>query len=101
EATTLRVMEDSRNTEPALSSVLKLRGSEISQRLTALLVDALGPHALRNDLETAEALPSECDPLPDYATGRVPEYLRFRAQTVAGGTNEVQGNLLSKLLFGK
>jgi alkylation response protein AidB-like acyl-CoA dehydrogenase len=101
EATTLRVMEDRSNTEPALSSILKLRGSEISQRLTALLVDALGPHALRNDIELAESLPDADDPLPSYAIGRVPEYLRFRAQTIAGGTSEVQRNVMAKLLFGR
>ena len=100
EATTLRVMEDQKNSEPALSSILKLRGSEISQQLTAMLVDALGPHALRNDLALAEGSPADDDPLPSFAIGRVPEYLRFRAQTVAGGTSEVQRNIMAKRLFG-
>jgi alkylation response protein AidB-like acyl-CoA dehydrogenase len=101
EATTLRVMEDKENAEPALSSILKLRGSEISQALTAMLVDALGPHALRDDLALAEDAPADDDPLPSFSIGRVPEYLRFRAQTIAGGTSEVQRNVMAKRLFGK
>ncbi|HEY9278671.1 MAG TPA: acyl-CoA dehydrogenase family protein [Eoetvoesiella sp.] len=101
EATTLRVMQDRDNSEPALSSLLKLRGSEIGQRITSLLVDALGPHALRNDLELAVNQPAVDDPLPSYAIGRLPEYLRMRAQTIAGGTSEVQRNVMAKLLFGK
>jgi alkylation response protein AidB-like acyl-CoA dehydrogenase len=101
EATTIRVLEHGEGVPPALPSMLKLRGSEISQKLTALIIDALGPHALRYDLDLAESQPADSDPLPSYAIGRVPEYLRFRAQTIAGGTSEVQRNILAKGLFGK
>ncbi len=98
EATTIRLQE--RDANPALSSVLKLRGSEITQRLTRLAVEALGPHALRFDIEQASRGPREDDPLPSYATGRVPEYMVFRSLTIAGGSSEVQRNILAKLAFG-
>ena len=98
EATTLRLLEG--KTEPALSSVLKLRGSELTQRLSRMNVDALGPHALRLDLLEAERGPQEDDPLPSFATGRTVEYLRWRALTVAGGTSEIQRNIIAKLVFG-
>ena len=98
EATTLRLLEG--KTEPALSSVLKLRGSELTQRLSRMNVDALGPHALRLDLQEAERGPREDDPLPSFATGRTVEYLRWRALTVAGGTSEIQRNIIAKLVFG-
>ena len=98
EATTLRLLEG--KTEPALSSVLKLRGSELTQRLSRMNVDALGPHALRLDLQEAERGPQEDDPLPSFATGRTVEYLRWRALTVAGGTSEIQRNIIAKLVFG-
>ncbi|QHE84755.1 acyl-CoA dehydrogenase family protein [Hydrogenophaga sp. BPS33] len=99
EATTLRLLEGS--AEPALSSVLKLRGSELTQRLSRLNFEALGPHALRLDLDQAERAPREDDPLPSYATGRSVEYLRWRALTVAGGTSEIQRNIIAKLAFGE
>ena len=98
EATTLRLLEG--KAEPALSSVLKLRGSELTQRLSRMNVDALGPHALRLDLQEAERGPQDDDPLPSFATGRTVEYLRWRALTVAGGTSEIQRNIIAKLVFG-
>ena len=98
EATTVRVLEG--NTEAALSSVLKLRGSEIAQSLSRLNVDALGPHALRFDLDLAKTGPCENDPLPSFAIGRAVEYLTWRALTVAGGTSEIQRNIIAKRAFG-
>jgi alkylation response protein AidB-like acyl-CoA dehydrogenase len=98
EATTLRLLEG--KTEPALSSVLKLRSSELTQQLSRMNLDALGPHALRLDLEQAERPPQADDPLPSFGIGRSVEYLRWRALTVAGGTSEVQRNIIAKLAFG-
>ena len=97
EATTGRLLEG--NTEPGLSSVLKLRGSEITQRLSRMNFEALGPHALRLDIEHAERGPRDDDPLPSFATGRTVEYLRWRSLTVAGGTSEIQRNIIAKLAF--
>ncbi len=99
EATTLRVLDEGSHPDPALTSVLKLRGSEISQAITSAIVDALGPHALRDDLDAVKGLARPDDALPSWAMGRVPEYLRFRAQTIAGGTSEVQRNILARMLF--
>ena len=96
EATTVRLL-DGRAARPALASVLKLRGSEITQRLSQLNMLALGPHALQLDLEAAERGPLRDDPLPSYATGRTVEYLRMRSLTVAGGTSEIQRNLIARL----
>jgi acyl-CoA dehydrogenase len=62
-------------------------------------MDALGPQALRLDLAQAAREPRDDDPLPNFATGRTVEYLRWRALTVAGGTSEVQRNIIAKLVF--
>jgi alkylation response protein AidB-like acyl-CoA dehydrogenase len=98
EATTQRLLEEGGH--PALSSILKLRGSELSQRLSRLNLEALGPHALRLDLEQAERGPRDDDPLPSFAIGRSVEYLRWRSLTLAGGTSEIQRNLIARLAFG-
>ena len=99
EASTLRLLARPEAASSALPSLLKLRGSEITQRAGELLVDALGPQALRDDLELARAAARADDPLPSYATGRVPEYLLQRAFTIAGGSSEVQRNIIAKVLF--
>ena len=98
EATTERILEAPTN--PALASVLKLRGSEITQRLSRLCVDALGPHALRYDIELAESVATDRVPLPSYAIGRAVEYLQWRSLMVAGGTSEIQRTLIAKLMLG-
>ncbi|HYF19650.1 MAG TPA: acyl-CoA dehydrogenase family protein [Ramlibacter sp.] len=97
EATTLRLQQQ--GGQPALSSLLKLRGSELSQRLSRLNLEALGPHAIRLDLEQAERGPRQDDPLPSFAIGRGVEYLRWRAATLAGGTSEIQRDLIARLAF--
>lgn len=99
EASTLRLLSRPQAASPALPSLLKLRGSEITQRAGELLVEALGPHALRGDLELAKSPARADDPLPSYATGRVPEYLMQRSFTIAGGSSEVQRNIIARTLF--
>lgn len=100
EATTVRLLEQENGASAALPSVLKLRGSELTQRISSLSVEALGPHALRFDLELAISPPRADDPLPSYAIGRVPEYLVWRSITIAGGSSEVQRNIIAKQAFG-
>ena len=99
EASTLRLLSGPDGASPALPSLLKLRGSEITQRAGELLVEALGPHALRYDIAQARSTARNDDPLPSYATGRVPEFLAQRSFTIAGGTSEVQRNIIAKVLF--
>lgn len=99
EASTLRLLSRVQGASPALPSMLKLRGSEITQRVGELLVEALGPHALRDDLALARSQASESDPLPSFAIGRVPEYLFQRSFTIAGGSSEVQRNIIARTLF--
>ncbi len=99
EASTLNLLSRPQAASTALPSLLKLRGSEITQRVGELLVDALGPHALRNDLALAKERAQGDDPLPSFATGRVPEFLMQRSFTIAGGSSEVQRNIIAKVLF--
>jgi alkylation response protein AidB-like acyl-CoA dehydrogenase len=99
EASTLRLLSNAQGASPALPSMLKLRGSEITQRVGELLLEALGPHALRDDLALAKSQRSDSDPLPSFAIGRVPEYLFQRSFTIAGGSSEVQRNIIARSLF--
>jgi alkylation response protein AidB-like acyl-CoA dehydrogenase len=73
-------------------SVLKLQCSDIAQRLTGVALDALGPAVAQRLLATHG----------EAADGAVwvQNYLFTRARTIAGGTSEVQRNVVARQLFG-
>ena len=104
----LRVLaqESFRDNLDAVVSTLKVRGSELQQRVTELQVDALGPRALRfydhgPDRQGYNPQASEWDDLwPDYVPGRNNMYFFQRAATIYGGAREVQKNIIAKLAFG-
>jgi len=82
----------------AAASMMKLRGSEVMQKLTELSVDALGyvglPYEARGDGSHQSV------GAPDYADGRVEDYLFRRAATIYAGSSETQRNILAKSIFG-
>jgi hypothetical protein len=79
--------------------MLKIAGTELQQRVTYLLVEALGERALI----TAEPHLSADNALgvqgPQDADGAMADYLYSRASTIFGGTNEVLRNLIAKQLL--
>ena len=104
----LRILaqEEQRENLDAVVSTLKIRGSELQQRVTELQVDALGPRALRffnhEPIQTGHGEHSgEWDGLwPAYVPGRSNMYFFQRAATIYGGAREVQKNIIAKLAFG-
>ena len=81
-------------------SFLKIRGSEIQQRITELTVEAVGYYA-------APYLPSLLyhgsneEPVgPLYATLSAPRYFNVRKTTIYGGSNEIQRNIIAKMVLG-
>ena len=102
EMTQLRVVADERKREkgrqnPA-SSILKLKGSEIQQQLTELLMDVVGPYVLpyQRDFDgrNEEVIG------PDYATEAAPMYFNYRKVSIYGGSNEIQRNIVAKAILG-
>jgi alkylation response protein AidB-like acyl-CoA dehydrogenase len=100
----LRILAQEKNKYDmnAVVSALKIRGSEMQQRVTELQVDALGPLALRQ-FERRD--PSHDDPnwlprWPELAIGASSLFLFERAATIYGGAREVQKNIIAKLAFG-
>ena len=83
-----------------ISSLLKLRWSEIRQVVSELAVDAAGPDALRwvDERPLYEAL--QLPPEEEENLSLIPRYLNGRAFTIMGGTTEVQTNILAKSLLG-
>lgn len=87
----------------AEASMLKIRGSEIQQAITELAVEALGYYAAPYEPKSYEHWPdgSNQPPVgPDYAQGRMEAFLYNRATTIYGGSNEIQRNIIAKMVLG-
>ena len=87
ELTQMRVVAGSKGGKPnPASSVLKLKGSQLQQAATELLVEVAG----------ADALPVG----PDWAGHAAPTYLNYRKTSIYGGSNEVQRNIIASTILG-
>jgi len=98
----LRVLSNAPSEHPvaARASVLKVRGSELQQRLTDLMIDALGARSLRvYRCDTAFDPAIVTSLWPEHVPGVTVDQLYSRAFTIYGGAREVQKNILSKLAF--
>jgi len=81
--------------DPA-SSILKIKGSEIQQATTELMLDVIGPFAAPFD-------PGENDgsnELGDWTMQIAPSYFNNRKVTIYGGSNEIQRNIIAKAVLG-
>lgn len=80
------------------SSILKIKGTELQQRVTELFVEMLGyyahPFFTENEMGSNKAIG------PDYASSVMPHYLNFRKVSIYGGSNEIQRNVIAKAILG-
>ncbi|HEY0061682.1 MAG TPA: acyl-CoA dehydrogenase family protein [Telluria sp.] len=100
EMTVLRVLAQEHKAPGPEASVLKVRGTEIQQTLTELMVEAAGPMAVPFDpayleSETAHSAAGDDDgaPLAGY-------YFNFRKTSIYGGSNEIQRNIITQMILG-
>lgn len=84
--------------DPA-SSILKIKGSEIQQATTHLLMEVMGPYAMPFQPETEEGW-NEPPIGPDYAGHAAPSYFNNRKVSIYGGSNEIQKNIIAKAVLG-
>jgi alkylation response protein AidB-like acyl-CoA dehydrogenase len=102
EITNLRVLaaEAERRAPGPEASILKIKGTEIQQAITELLVQVAGPYALQLRRE-AMAAGYEGDPVgPFYSVPLGPNYLNMRKLSIYGGSNEIQKNIISQMILG-
>ncbi|HWK48145.1 MAG TPA: acyl-CoA dehydrogenase family protein [Stellaceae bacterium] len=99
--TNLRFLDAARGKGPGVeASMLKVKGSEIQQRITELMMEAIGPYALPFDPEALDE-GWNGEPIgPDYAAPLASRYFNARKVSIYGGSNEIQKNILSKALLG-
>jgi acyl-CoA dehydrogenase len=83
-----------------ISSLLKLRWSEIRQSIAELAMDAVGDEALRWFPERPLYETLQLPPEDEEMAAMVPRYLNSRAFAIMGGTSEIQTNILAKSLVG-
>ncbi|MBS0332249.1 MAG: pimeloyl-CoA dehydrogenase large subunit, partial [Proteobacteria bacterium] len=98
EFTELRVLagESSGKGPGPESSILKIKGTEIQQRLQELALAAVGHYGapfLRD-------LGHNAGVGPDYAVGVAGEMFNGRKTSIYGGSNEIQRNIISKMVLG-
>ena len=82
-----------------LSSVLKVKGTELLQATTELAIDVAGPMATPIWAEELAAM-NEPDDLMEASSASTGSYLFLRAASIYGGTNEIQKNILTKAVLG-
>ncbi len=93
--------EEARGNPPGPgSSLLKIKGSEIQQGLTELLFEAIGPYAAPYVPEAFEPGWNEAPIGPDYAMPLAPTYFNWRKASIYGGSNEIQKNIIAKMVLG-
>jgi pimeloyl-CoA dehydrogenase large subunit len=105
EMTQLRVVAAERrrtdNKPDPASSILKIKGSEIQQATTELLLEVVGPYALPYQPERQDDERWNEPPVgPEWAGPIAPTYFNWRKTTIYGGTNEIQKNIIAKAILG-
>ena len=97
ELRTLSIMS-SGGSPGAEASILKIKGTELQQKISELFVEMLGyyahPFFTENELGSNESIG------PEYAGPVMPHYLNYRKVSIYGGSNEIQRNIISKAILG-
>jgi alkylation response protein AidB-like acyl-CoA dehydrogenase len=86
-----------RGMEPVQQSILKLLGSEAVQRATLHVLEACGPDALDPTVRTGPPEPLNLDV---WGEGWFDLYLRSFSATIAGGTSQIQRNIVGEHVLG-
>ena len=82
------------------SSILKVKGTEIQQRLTELTLEAVGHYGHPYFRGFPEDGSNEFPIGPDYAHQAAPSYFNMRKTSIYGGSNEIQRNIITKMILG-
>lgn len=78
------------------SSMLKIKGTVILQRIQSLIKTALGAAATPFP---AHELPDNARSVPEDAAGATAAYFNNRKLSIFGGSNEIQRNIIAKDMF--
>jgi len=101
EMSVLRVLDSEGRNGPGkpdpVSSVLKLKGSELQQEATELLVDVLGVAGLA--YRETDSIAGGFTAVPEGAVDAMPTYFNWRKASIYSGSNEVQRTIIAKAIL--
>ncbi len=100
EITVLRVISQDSGKPGPEASLLKIKGTEIQQGLTELMVEAIGPYALPFDPAYLEGEQAHSVTEQDDAAPLASYYFNFRKTSIYGGSNEIQKNIITQMILG-
>ncbi|AJK47236.1 acyl-CoA dehydrogenase family protein [Burkholderia plantarii] len=102
EVTALRVIgQEGRGRGPGPeASMLKIKGSEIQQALSELMVEAIGPLAAPFDPVFLDGEREHASAGSDDAAPLAAQYFNFRKMSIYGGSNEIQKNIIAQMILG-
>ncbi|MDP3136271.1 MAG: acyl-CoA dehydrogenase family protein [Burkholderiaceae bacterium] len=84
-----------------LASLLKIRGSEIVQASTALMLDIAGQDALSGSAESGQDAAGNEDAQELHLLGSAAaSYFNHRKVSIYGGSNEIQRNIIAQAILG-
>jgi pimeloyl-CoA dehydrogenase large subunit len=103
EITQMRVVaaqgkRDPNKPDPA-SSILKIKGSQLQQATTELLLEVAGPFALAAPMRSGD-LTNDWPFDYDWADAAAASYFNNRKVSIYGGSNEIQKNIIAKAVLG-
>ena len=95
----LSALNGGKNPGP-LSSLLKIQATEAMQKIDELGIEAAGPYGSVE--QTAARQPMSQLPYvgPEHSLTAMPRYFNNRAASIYGGSNEIQRNLIAKVVLG-
>lgn len=84
----------------AQSSMLKIKGTEIRQELSSLTRRAQGPYGLPYIHEALDADYADAQIGMPQSASAAAHYFNYRKLSIYGGSNEIQRNIISKMMLG-
>ena len=100
EMTVMRVLSACDRAPGPEASILKIKGTEIQQAIAGLMMEALGPYA-QPFLPEALELDWTGEPVgPEYAAPLAARYFNMRKASIYGGSNEIQRNIIARMVLG-
>ena len=77
-----------------------MKGTEIQQRLTELTLEAVGYYSAPYTHGMAELGQNDLGVGPDYSNYAAETYFDMRKTSIYGGSNEIQRNIITKMILG-
>ena len=103
EITQMRVIANSVHLPPGAadpaSSILKLKGTELQQATTEILMEVAGANAMIRESEHLWGTATEPSIGPEWTTTTAADYFYMRAASIYGGSNEIQKNVIAKRIL--